>query len=80
MGGFRQWWLWVCGIGGCGFVVGMSLVMGLCQWWYGCGSGMVLCRGGMFAAVVVVGGHSHIGCVLVLWIEELICYKYYFNV
>ena len=55
-----HWWLWVCGVGGCGFVV----VMGLCRWWYGCGSVMVLCRGGMVAAVVVVGGRSHTGCVL----------------
>ena len=52
------------GGGGCGFVMGMGLVMGLCRWWYGCGSVMVLCRGGMVAAVVVVGGRSHTGCVL----------------
>ena len=57
--------------------MGMSLVMGLCRWWYGCGSVMVLCRGGMVAAVVVVGAAATLVVYFVLSIEELI---YYFNV
>ena len=40
--GLCRQWLWVYGVGACGFVpvvamgfvVDMSLVMGLCRWWY----------------------------------------------
>ena len=79
-------WLWVYGVGGCGFVpvvamgfvVDMSLVMGLCRWWYhwyGCYSGMGLCWWWYGYGSGCCWWPQPTGCVL-LWIEELI---YYFN-
>ena len=48
--GLWHWWRWVCANGGCGYefgnrfmlVVAIGFLIGLCRWWYGCGSSMGL--------------------------------------